>query len=666
MVLFGSRDTHGKEVLKALNKLRQEPNAQLSDVTLLVSGTKIKADKWVLVAASDYFRSLLVGSFKESSMSDIDLSAVTTDFSSVDSIVDFIYTGEIEINEANVGSIVKLGSYFLIESLQKFCVEFMLDTLNRKNCLAYYILSVSHGLQYVEEKAASVLETRFHDHVLFTQNLIQIPTGDISHLLSKGYFKFCSIPSIISFISKWLEIDTSDKHMVMANALLENLTVTSEAIYRVGLKFECRNCIEKLNSVVKKQENDNTVSARLVKKLLDTGNKLEEAVWQSSSPTEEGASVMENVVLTLSPRQVVVQKCKEILHTAAYYPEFPEKYTEGIFDMCLFVPSQNQWYYLKTVYDEHIFSKLLRHGELYFWRYACVKNSLAIIVPEDDHLYIYNLKDFLSKSVAFDHLLESLPENEHYAEYCSDTWLTVHDEVLYLVLNIKGRNLEEDEMTQQYNLCYKLDASDNWIFICSTPKFATNEEECNIYACVSGSDMLILFDEDLGEAHYCCTVDLSKDEPEAVLVDSKTGPETNYFGHCAHILTDSSHFYVVCESDRHLDKMEYSCKSVYNCDAKTLTPCNLNGATAGKKEVLKCLSPCESQVACNDGKTIWNFSGNVITDRSQLEEIVVGDDRCLLKKEHIPPPFSSITAAIAGKVDLKQLKLTPVTEYLTS
>lgn len=295
-----------------------------------------------------------------------------------------------------------------------------------------------------------------------------------------------------------------------------------------------------------------------------------------------------------------------------------------------------------------------------------MKNSLAIIVPEDDHLYIYNLKDFLSKSIAFDHLLESLPENEHYAEYCSDTWLTVHDEVLYLVLNIKGRNLEEDEITQQYNLCYKLDASDNWVFICSTPKFATNEEEGSIYACVSGSDMLILFDEDLGEAPYCCIVDLSKDEPEAVLIDSKTCPETNYFGRCAHILTDSSHFYVVCESDQHLDKMEYSCKSVYKRDAKTLTPCSLDGVTAGKNEVLKCLSPCESQVACNDGKTIWNFSGNVITDRSQLEEIVVGDDRCLLKKEHIPPPFSSITAAIAGKVDLTQLRLTPAIEYLTS
>ena len=326
MVLYGTSSiaAHSKGILIDINKYRKDYGKALCDVTLKVGESEINAHKNILSASSQYFSSLFCGSYRDSLDSKVDLSAVTTDSETIEAVINFIYIGEIEINEQNVGVIVKLATYFVVEQLLKFCCQFLQETLNKDTCLRYYILSYNHGLSDVEDKSAAVLKSRIHDYLIYTDDMLDLKPTDLDLIASKGFLKHCSLDGIVCFLAKWIEAGQNEESIVTANKVMKNSVNISE------LKQHDKNDDKSdFNIALKKLEACGVE--------VDIFEKLEEPV---ESRPSNAVSELQDVVLTISPKKIVVDKSKEILKTKAYNPDFPRKFSGDIFDLCLYIPSQ--------------------------------------------------------------------------------------------------------------------------------------------------------------------------------------------------------------------------------------------------------------------------------------------------------------------------------------
>ncbi len=80
---------------------QQWQQGELCDIKLQVDGQSISAHKNVLAAASKYFRSMFIGSFKESKLNEVTLKGIT--YTALETIITAIYTKKLKLNNKIVG-----------------------------------------------------------------------------------------------------------------------------------------------------------------------------------------------------------------------------------------------------------------------------------------------------------------------------------------------------------------------------------------------------------------------------------------------------------------------------------------------------------------------------------------------------------------------------------
>ena len=76
-------------------------------------------------------------------------------------MVDFMYTGEVNIDESNLDVLVKLSSIFLVDSLKGFCTEYMMQHTSLTTCVRYLLLASVYSLTRVEKVTSTMAESRF-------------------------------------------------------------------------------------------------------------------------------------------------------------------------------------------------------------------------------------------------------------------------------------------------------------------------------------------------------------------------------------------------------------------------------------------------------------------------------------------------------------------------
>ena len=61
-------------------------------------------------------------------------------------VLQFIYTGETELNEENVENILRAADLMKLPELAQFCVDFLMDTVSPKTCPRYWKLAEQMNL----------------------------------------------------------------------------------------------------------------------------------------------------------------------------------------------------------------------------------------------------------------------------------------------------------------------------------------------------------------------------------------------------------------------------------------------------------------------------------------------------------------------------------------
>ena len=210
MVQLDESATVFPAIMKNLNEQRNDNS--LCDANVIVGDHKIAAHKCVLVAGSGYVKSLFQGPLKQDT-SDVNLSEVTDDFESTASVIDFLYTGEINIDDENLEDVLKLSSFLLISVLRDTCVKYIQTNLDFDRCIQYYLLSVDYMLPELAQKLSKTVPSRFHDCLIFRDSSLAVSPKHLQFLMeSCKLFDYCSNSDIISFVTAWVAAGNTEDH----------------------------------------------------------------------------------------------------------------------------------------------------------------------------------------------------------------------------------------------------------------------------------------------------------------------------------------------------------------------------------------------------------------------------------------------------------------------
>ncbi|KAL9956956.1 hypothetical protein ACROYT_G038523 [Oculina patagonica] len=123
------------ELTKRLNMQRK--HAHLCDITLVTKDAKeFNAHRNVLSAASLYFHKLLESNMKENREGKVRFEEISGCI--MEDVLEFIYTGDVEITQENSEDLIATANYLLIPGLKTVSGRFLEEQMTKSNCISTF------------------------------------------------------------------------------------------------------------------------------------------------------------------------------------------------------------------------------------------------------------------------------------------------------------------------------------------------------------------------------------------------------------------------------------------------------------------------------------------------------------------------------------------------
>ncbi|XP_028680770.1 kelch-like protein 22 [Erpetoichthys calabaricus] len=179
--------SHSQNLLQGLVALRS--SGVLFDVVLFVEGKPIKAHRILLAASCDYFRGMFAGGLREMQENEVQVHGVS--YKAMCTIVDFIYTSELELSVDNVQDILSAACLLQMQDVISFCCDFLIFWVDEENILEVYRLAEMFGLSQLCEKVDAYI---FKNLLTFSRTPVyrQLPFDKVYTLLSSNKLEVSS------------------------------------------------------------------------------------------------------------------------------------------------------------------------------------------------------------------------------------------------------------------------------------------------------------------------------------------------------------------------------------------------------------------------------------------------------------------------------------------
>ena len=131
------RHENNAKLLQYANTKRIQ--GEFNDVTIQAGGQSISANRMVLSCYSKFFESMFSSSLSERYQDTVVIEEF--DGESIKILIEFIYTGTIDINIDNVTSLLSTADFLQIGKIKEFCFDFLERDLTVENCLDIWKIS---------------------------------------------------------------------------------------------------------------------------------------------------------------------------------------------------------------------------------------------------------------------------------------------------------------------------------------------------------------------------------------------------------------------------------------------------------------------------------------------------------------------------------------------
>lgn len=147
------------KVLKNLNLLRE--NSQFCDVEIIAGNVRFSAHRAVLSAASEYFEAMFRPDFGLCENKQKSVIIHTIDAEILNNLLDFIYTGKIDISQSNVQELLAAADMLQLHEVVDGCCEFLRCELHVTNALGILRFAEAHNCKILAKAALDFIYSNF-------------------------------------------------------------------------------------------------------------------------------------------------------------------------------------------------------------------------------------------------------------------------------------------------------------------------------------------------------------------------------------------------------------------------------------------------------------------------------------------------------------------------
>ena len=190
------------ETLKELNTQRQA--GLLCDVNLKVDGEEFPAHKGVLAANSSFFLTMFTTDMLEKDKSSVSLRIISA--AAMESVLEFMYTGQVQVNRDNVFELLEASSFLFVEKVKKACCQFLESIVDKENCFA--ILSIAHAFSCngLIQTVNQFVNRQFNE-LAKTESFLKLPKEEIIKFLSSDDIQIENEEQLLEIIIDWVNYD---------------------------------------------------------------------------------------------------------------------------------------------------------------------------------------------------------------------------------------------------------------------------------------------------------------------------------------------------------------------------------------------------------------------------------------------------------------------------
>ena len=188
-------------------------NDAFTDVVLQVAGRQeIPAHRVVLATHSSFIKNLLQESGYQSPV-----NLKNLDFQAMRKLIDYFYSGHLEITMADAQSIMVAVNHLKVTKLHDKISEFVVENLKPENCVDWFLFaSADEGsMQIIHHEARMMMSQKFREVVQTSAFLKMDATHVIRYLGEQNYDHDAMLDA--AFV--WIEHDIGDRRDVLEELL---------------------------------------------------------------------------------------------------------------------------------------------------------------------------------------------------------------------------------------------------------------------------------------------------------------------------------------------------------------------------------------------------------------------------------------------------------------
>ncbi|CAG9803434.1 unnamed protein product [Chironomus riparius] len=197
-----------------INRMRN--HSQLCDVKLEVGGEIINAHKVILAASSPYFYAMFNDDMLERNKDIVELHDIEAQ--SLKQLIDFAYTGEIDITEENVQVLLPASSLLQIQSVREACCKFLLRQLHPSNCLGIRSFAGIHSCKELHTRSHRFALQNFQQ-VISTEEFLLLGFNEVQDLISNSQLNISSEERVFSAVLNWIKHDLAERKKNIAELI---------------------------------------------------------------------------------------------------------------------------------------------------------------------------------------------------------------------------------------------------------------------------------------------------------------------------------------------------------------------------------------------------------------------------------------------------------------
>lgn len=193
---------HALDCFKVMKQLMR--SRDLCDVVLLVDGKEFHAHRIIMAGVSPYLRAMFTNGMLESAQKKVEIGGI--DAKTMEQLIDFAYTGSIEVNIDNVQQLLSGASMLNITPLRNACSNFLKTQLDSGNCIGIRQFADLYSCVELEVAAREFINQNFLE-VMKNEEFLQLTFRKLIEHLKSDKIQVRSEEDIYVAFDTWLYYD---------------------------------------------------------------------------------------------------------------------------------------------------------------------------------------------------------------------------------------------------------------------------------------------------------------------------------------------------------------------------------------------------------------------------------------------------------------------------